>query len=231
MSIKSINFGGIVLGIILGATLPVYAKEIKTLETNSTQIKKFKQVEADITKSTNCRQIISHCEERYKIPSNILAAIAMVESKQKPWIINHNGHSYSFSGKNAMIKFLKNNPLQRTRFAYVGCMQISYHTHRDRFKDQEDFITPYHNINYAAKHLSQLKQRLGSWEKAVCYYNSCHPTQYQRYFKKVIKAYGKIVGIPKSVIFQPLNKKFKLSPSSVSHQSVVFKPKVLLRQK
>ena len=142
----------------------------------------------------DCKKIIKYFERYYNIPANLLAAISLVESGQKPWVINRNGHGYCFPNAKSLSSFLKKKPLGKVKCAYVGCMQICYRTHSKNryFKNKNDLFKPYYNIGYAAKHLSDLKKRYGSWKKAVGYYNSCNTKKANRYIYKVRKAYSKI---------------------------------------
>lgn len=54
----------------------------------------------------------------------------------------------------------------------IGCMQINYRYHGDRFGSVEAMFDPARNVDYAAKFLRDLKSREGSWTLAVARYNA-----------------------------------------------------------
>ena len=54
----------------------------------------------------------------------------------------------------------------------IGCMQINYRYHGDRFGSVEAMFNPARNVDYAAKFLRDLKAREGSWTLAVARYNA-----------------------------------------------------------
>ena len=54
----------------------------------------------------------------------------------------------------------------------VGCMQINYRWHGDRFGSVTEMFDPARNVDYAARFLRELKAREGSWTLAVARYNA-----------------------------------------------------------
>ena len=54
----------------------------------------------------------------------------------------------------------------------VGCMQINHHFHARHFASLEDMLDPAQNVAYAARFLSELKKREGSWTMAIARYHA-----------------------------------------------------------
>ena len=75
------------------------------------------------TKRLSIRELIKQAESKQNIPSGLLKAIGLVESRLQPYCINYNGRGYSFKTKSEAVKFI--NDLIRkgeTNFS-VGCFQ------------------------------------------------------------------------------------------------------------
>ena len=51
-------------------------------------------------------------------------------------------------------------------------MQINHHFHARNFASVEDMLDPAQNVDYAARFLTELKAREGSWTKAVARYHA-----------------------------------------------------------
>jgi soluble lytic murein transglycosylase-like protein len=51
-------------------------------------------------------------------------------------------------------------------------MQINHHYHSESFHSLDDMFDPAQNVAYAARFLSELKEREGSWTKAVARYHA-----------------------------------------------------------
>ena len=69
----------------------------------------------------------------------------------------------------------------------VGCMQINLYHHPKAFDSLEQAFDPDRNIAYAIGFLRELRDRWGSWTRAVGNYHSNTPTLSGRYRAKVFK--------------------------------------------
>ena len=65
-------------------------------------------------------------------------------------------------------------------------MQINLKWHKQNFKDIKDMLAIEPNISYAASFLVQLKNKHGSWEKAIKHYHSSDPIKNKPYLNKVL---------------------------------------------
>jgi soluble lytic murein transglycosylase-like protein len=78
------------------------------------------------------------------------------------------------------------------RLIDVGCMQINYRWHGDRFASVTEMFDPVHNIDYAARFLRELRAREGTWTLAVARYNA-GPNNNPAQKKYVCGVIGKMV--------------------------------------
>lgn len=136
--------------------------------------------------------LIKKASDFYKIPEELLRAIAYVESGLGPgddflpWSINIKGKGYNFKSKIEALNFLKEN-LKLTKNIDIGLMQINYYYHGKNFNNLEDAFDLEKNINYAAKFLYLLYLRYGSWENAVKRYHGNSHIKNESYLEKVAK--------------------------------------------
>jgi hypothetical protein len=147
----------------------------------------------------NCQALANEIEIKKKLPENILASISMVESGRLmkngsmlawPWSLNHAGKSIFFDNKNQAIEYLKSNITEKIKNIDVGCMQVNVKWHYKNFNSFEEMIDPVKNIQYAAIFLLELKQRYGTWEKAIKHYHSSKSEFNTKYFAKVNRVWA-----------------------------------------
>ncbi len=170
-----------------------------------------------------CEYHFQKTEEAYAIPKSTLHAIGITESgkyiKKKgiiawPWTININGKGYQFPTKQKAVmaaKFLKQSGYNSFD---VGCMQINMMHHEDAFDSLEDAFEPEKNVAYGGYFLSNLKEQLGSWKKAVGYYHNANPSFHIPYQKKVYSFHERLNG-NQLIPFIPLETDFSLLQTSM----------------
>ena len=154
----------------------------------------------DIKKSNLCENTIESIEIQTEIPKGLLLSIGKAESIRKiknkfviwPWTINHAGKGMFFDTKKQMRNYVYKN-LKRNDFNIdVGCMQINIKWHRNNFKKISDMFEINPNISYAASFLQQLKNKHGSWDKAIQHYHSSDPKKNNPYLVKVKSFWKKV---------------------------------------
>ena len=94
---------------------------------------------------------------------------------------------YSLNKEQAIRRFIAAKA-SGMRLIDIGCMQLNYFYHGDRFSSVEQMFDPHLNVDYAARFLKELKQSEGSWTLAVGRYNAGKnndPAQ-KRYVCKVL---------------------------------------------
>ncbi|MFC7703630.1 hypothetical protein ACFQXB_05410 [Plastorhodobacter daqingensis] len=149
-------------------------------------------------------QMVADCETlaaaraaQAGIPPGLMPAIARVEAgrgdgrggrRAWPWTLNHSGKGMYFETREAALDYLYRAIAEGATNIDIGCMQVNYHWHGDHFRSLEEMIDPLRNVDYAARFLIDLHQRLGSWEAATRHYHSADPARGARYQGLVTQA-------------------------------------------
>lgn len=147
-----------------------------------------------------CLNATQTMEKHYNIKKHLLTTIASVESgrwnektQQKmawPWTINAQGKGYFFNTKAEAVQKVRELQTKGIRSIDVGCMQINMLYHGHEFKSIEEAFDPMHNVEYAAKFLTNLYENNNhDWLKAAMSYHSTSPQKAQRYRKKIVAAF------------------------------------------
>ena len=154
----------------------------------------------NIKKLNLCENTIENIEIQTEIPKGLLLSIGKAEAIRKiknkfviwPWTLNHAGKSMFFDTKKQMRNYVFKN-LKRNDFNIdVGCMQINIKWHKNNFKKISDMFEVDPNISYAASFLQQLKNKYGSWDKAIKHYHSSDPKKNKPYLIKVKSFWKKV---------------------------------------
>ncbi len=135
------------------------------------------------------KKYIAAVEQKNRIPSGLLSAIAGVESDFNPYAVNIAGKTVIASNQEEAAKTIKNALNSGITNIDIGIAQINYRWHGDNFKNIEEMINPVTNIEYAAKLLSSLFKQHGTWHKAIRHYHSANPDNHRRYSRKVVIAW------------------------------------------
>jgi Transglycosylase SLT domain len=124
-------------------------------------------------------------ERQYALPVGLLAAIGRVESGRwdptlgrvvpSPWAIDAAGQSQLTDSKEAALQRTRALQAGGVRNVDVGCFQINLQSHPTAFVDLDQAFDPAANAQYAARFLTSLHARLGSWDDAVAAYHSATP--------------------------------------------------------
>lgn len=141
-----------------------------------------------------CKNEIRKTEEILNIPKNLLLSIALTESGKKingnfipwPWTINTKGKGEFFKTKKQVIAKVKNNLKNKKKNFDLGCMQINYYYHGNKFMNVEDMLDPSKNVFYSGKFIIHLKNKHKNWEEAISRYHSNTPWRKKKYFSKVM---------------------------------------------
>lgn len=132
-----------------------------------------------------CSTLSRMIEAEEGLPPLLLSAITFVESSDMPWVVGVKGATHRFKTRKAAIAKIEELKRKGDRNFDIGCMQVNYHYHHDKFRSMEDMLNPVRNIRYAAKLLKRLYKETGSWETAVAYYNTRHLELSRPYKNKV----------------------------------------------
>ena len=154
----------------------------------------------NIDKLKLCENTIESVELQTDIPKGLLLGIGKAEASRKinnkyiiwPWTINHAGKSLFFDDKEQMKNYVFKNLKRKDFNIDVGCMQINIKWHKNNFKKISDMFEVNPNISYAASFLKQLKNKHGSWDKAIKHYHSSDPKKNNPYLIKVKSFWKKV---------------------------------------
>ena len=126
--------------------------------------------------ATACEREIAAAAQRYAVPLAVFYAVGLQETGTRdglqPFAMNIEGRAVASA---TLADALRAFAVARDRGAKlidIGCMQINYRYHGDRFGSPEAMFDPARNVDYAAKFLRDLKTREGSWTLAVARYNA-----------------------------------------------------------
>ena len=138
------------------------------------------------TVAEDVRALITKAERKYKIPFGLLTAIAKVESDMRSFAINVGGRSiFAASLAEATSAAKREIDAGKTNID-LGVMQLNWRWHGDQFSSLEEMLNPEKNIAYSARHLKQLYNQHGNWQKAIRYYHSAKPEYNRKYSRKVV---------------------------------------------
>jgi hypothetical protein len=134
-----------------------------------------------------CEQAGRDAERQYALPVGLLAAIGRVESGRwdaslgrvvpTPWAIDAGGQPYMPDSKQSALQQIRALQTGGIRNIDVGCFQINLLNHPSAFTDLDQAFDPVANAQYAARFLTLLRARLGTWEDAVAAYHSATPSR------------------------------------------------------
>ncbi|AIK96845.1 transglycosylase SLT domain-containing protein [Candidatus Odyssella acanthamoebae] len=157
---------------------------------------------------------IRKVEKEKGIELGLLEAIAQIESKFSPYVVNACGRGHTFKSAAEAAKFVKEKQKQGYRNISVGLMQLHVPSHRHHFKSLEQMCEIKSNVAYSAKLFKKLKRNAGSNEAAVERYHSPDPAARERYKTRVFGAWAKI----------KLKRKNELQQISTSPKTYEVKP-------
>ncbi len=123
-----------------------------------------------------CEREMAGAASRYGVPLGVLYAVGLTETGVKgslqPYALNIEGKAvFAANAADAVRRF---NAARRAGKILIdlGCMQINHHYHGGEFASVDDMLEPHRNVDYAARFLSELRRREGSWTLAVARYHA-----------------------------------------------------------
>ena len=121
--------------------------------------------------------------EKYKIPSELLVAIAWQESKLNQYAVNLNGQSYFFTNKDKAITFLRRKKYKNYD---VGLMQINSWWLRKLNIPLEDAFNPQYNLELGTLILKYCYNKYPYYFLS-CYHTGRITTKGIKYQKKILQ--------------------------------------------
>ncbi len=139
----------------------------------------------------SCAQKTAAAERAAGMPSHLLTAVSKVESGRWraetgeiiawPWTVTAGGEGRFLPSKAAAIAEVERLRAQGVTNIDVGSMQINLYYHPQAFDSLEQAFDPGRNVAYAIGFLRDLRDRWGSWTRAVGSYHSNTPALSGRY--------------------------------------------------
>jgi hypothetical protein len=145
----------------------------------------------------DCARLAAEAGAEAGIPDGLLPAISLVEAGRGtgngglapwPWTLNEGGKGMYFDTREEALAYLADALARGVTNIDIGCMQLNWKWHSAGFASPEEMIDPVRNTRYAARFMTELHNRLGSWEVAASAYHSTDPERGRRYLEKVIAA-------------------------------------------
>ena len=142
-----------------------------------------------------CGPAIDAAERVRGTAPGLLAAIGLVESgrmdprggqrRSWPWTVTAAGVGTFYAGKAEAIQAVEALRAKGTFSIDVGCMQVNLLHHPTAFATLDQAFDPAANTLYAARFLSGLYARIGTWPAAAAAYHSMVPERGAQYGRLV----------------------------------------------
>ena len=168
------------------------------------------------TQDDSCESAGAQAERDRDLPPGLLTAIGRMESGRYdpgagrvsawPWTINAAGQGAFFATKQQAIAAVAALRMRGIQSIDVGCFQINLMYHAAAFASLDEAFDVHANASYAARFLSDLHGRGGSWETAVAWYHSATPELGEPYRDRVLADWtggGMRIGIRTAVAAPP----------------------------
>ncbi|MBO0733858.1 MAG: transglycosylase SLT domain-containing protein [Methylocapsa sp.] len=127
-------------------------------------------------KANICEREMSAAAKRYGVPLAILYAVGLTETGRRgslqPFALNIEGPSFFAASSSEALRRFYEAKQHGARLIDVGCMQLDYFFHGRRFPSVETMLDPHENVDYAARFLSKLRSKEGSWTLAAARYHA-----------------------------------------------------------
>ena len=140
-----------------------------------------------------CEREMVAASAAHQVPLGVLYSVGMTESGKKgslhPYALNIEGKTVFTTSEAEAMQTFHSARKSGAKLIDLGCMQINHYYHGSEFTSVEQMLEPHANVEYAAKFLSELRLREGSWTMAVARYHAGpnnNPAQ-KRYVCLVIK--------------------------------------------
>jgi hypothetical protein len=165
----------------------------------------------------SCEASGAAAEQAWNLPAGLLTSIGRIEAGRYdqlsgrvvawPWTINALGQGRYFDSKAAAIAGVLDLQMRGIQSIDIGCFQVNLMFHPDAFASLEDAFDAASNARAAARFLSELHDRSGSWETAVAWYHSTTPGLGEPYRDQVLADWkgGELHTLPRAN-FKPPNR-------------------------
>lgn len=123
-----------------------------------------------------CEREMGAAAKRYGVPLAILYSVGLTETGRRgslqPFALNIEGAAFFLATSSEALRRFYEAKRHGARLIDIGCMQLDYFFHGSRFRSVELMFDPHENVDYAARFLSELRTREGSWTLAAARYHA-----------------------------------------------------------
>ena len=123
-----------------------------------------------------CEAQVAAAAKRYDIPLAVFYAVGLLETGGRnglqPYAMNIEGRASSNASLEEALATFEAAHRRGASLIDIGCMQINYRWHGDKFSSVTEMFDPARNVDYAARFLRELKEREKTWTLAVARYNA-----------------------------------------------------------
>lgn len=140
---------------------------------------------APVPPEAACGPAIQAAEQARRTAPGLMAAIGLVESGRMdrragrrvawPWTVTADGVGTFYPTKAAATQAAQALQVRGVMSIDVGCMQVNLLSHPMAFRSLNEAFDPAANALYAARFLTSLYARLGTWPAAAAGYHSMTP--------------------------------------------------------
>ncbi len=123
-----------------------------------------------------CEREMATASKAYNVPLGVLYAVGLTETGNKgslqPNALNIEGRAYFAKSRADAIEKFNAATAEGKKLIDLGCMQINHYFHGEHFQSVSEMLDPHKNVDYAARFLTDLRKREGSWTLAVARYHA-----------------------------------------------------------
>ncbi|MBK1622052.1 transglycosylase SLT domain-containing protein [Afifella marina] len=123
-----------------------------------------------------CEREMAVAAKKYGVPLGVLYAVGLTETGRKgslqPYAMNIHGRPFFGKSVADALDEFKRSRAAGSKLIDMGCMQINHHFHSEHFASPAEMFNPKKNVDYAARFLTNLRKREGSWTLAVARYHA-----------------------------------------------------------
>jgi hypothetical protein len=141
-----------------------------------------------------CALAAAKAESAHRLPTNLLQAMAAVESGWWPWAVRAGGVGYMPATRTEAVALVKRLRARGAKDIIVGCLQLNLRYHADAFDTLEEALEPSSNAGYAGSFLHSLYD--GSWWNAVARYQGGTSAARRAYVTKVATVWQQAADAP-----------------------------------
>ena len=119
---------------------------------------------------------MARAASRHAVPLAVLYAVGLTETGRKgslqPYAMNIAGAAFFARDYADAESAFAAARARGVKLIDVGCMQINHHYHGREFPSLAAMFDPARNVDYAARFLTRLRAKEGSWTLAVARYHA-----------------------------------------------------------